>query len=164
VSLADAAPAPPELVAPGYMRSLLCFRDFLDDQQILAALGDATAVEVPRGALVLAADDHHTDLLLVVRGAVEATVRRGAHAQSVRLTGPGRFVAHVGAIDGAASPITAHARERVILLSIPHERVVAMLRDPSAVARRFSAALTGDVARALHAAERPIARTSVETR
>jgi hypothetical protein len=66
----------------------------------------------------------------------------------------------VGALDGGLSPVMAHAREPVVLLALPARRVAGMLRDPNAAARRFSAGLAEDIARALRQAERPIARVA----
>lgn len=72
--------------------------------------------------------------------------REGAYR--VRLVGPGRFVGHVGVLDGGPGPVVARTRERAVLIRLPAGRVREMLREPSAVARRFSAALAEDVARA----------------
>jgi len=148
-----------ELASAEYVRGLLCFRDFHDDEQIAAALGGAKPVELERGAYAVEPDSTPRDLLLVLRGALDVSVRKGAAAQRVRLAGPGRFVGHVGVLDGGSSPVVAHTRERVVMVELPGERVRAMLRDPSAPARRFSAAVAEDVARALRQAERPMART-----
>ena len=96
----------------------------------------------------------------MLRGALDVSLRRARTARRVRLAGPGRLVGYVGALDGGPSPVTAHAREPVVLLALPARRVAEMLRDPSAAARRFSAGLAEDVARALRQAERPIARVA----
>jgi CRP-like cAMP-binding protein len=108
---------------------------------------------------VVAADEVPAVLLVVVRGAVDVSVRRGGTAHRVRLAGPGRFVGHVGVLDSGPSPVVARTRERAVLIRIPGERAREMLREPSAAARRFSAALAEDAARALQQAERPVART-----
>jgi CRP-like cAMP-binding protein len=154
-----AVPAAPEQAAPEYLRGLLCFREFRDHEQIAAVIGGAPLVEVPRGAAVVAADEVPAVLLVVVRGAVDVSVRRGGTAHRVRLAGPGRFVGHVGVLDSGPSPVVARTRERAVLIRIPGERAREMLREPSAAARRFSAALAEDAARALQQAERPVART-----
>lgn len=159
-ALAGAAPASPELANAGYLRGLLCFHEFFEDSQITEVIGGAVAVELPRGALLIAPGATSSDLLLVVRGAVDVSVRGAGGAQRVRLAGPGRFVGHIGALQGRASPVAAHTRERLVLLAIPGERVRAMLRDHAPWARRFSAALAQDLARAMRQADRPIARTS----
>jgi CRP-like cAMP-binding protein len=155
-----AVPAPPELATPDYLRGLLCFREFYDHEQIAAAIGEATPVEVPHATVVVAADHVPAGLIVVVRGAVDVSVRQGGTAQRVRLAGPGRFIGHVGVLDGGPSPVVARTRERAVLIHLPGEHVREMLREPSVVARRFSAALAEDVARALRQAERPMARTS----
>jgi CRP-like cAMP-binding protein len=155
-----AVPAAAALCTPDYLHSLLCFRAFHDHEQIAAAIGAAAPYELPRGSTVTAPDGASAQLLLVLRGAVDVSARRGATAQRVRLAGPGRFIGHLGVLDRGPSPVVAHARERVVLVALPGERVRKMLRDPSAVARRFSAAIAEDTAWALRQAERPIARTS----
>ena len=151
--------AAPEHAAPEYLRGLLCFREFRDHEQIAAVIGGAPLVEVPRGAVVVAADEVPAVLLVVVRGAVDVSVRRGGTAHRVRLAGPGRFVGQVGVLDGGPSTVAARTRERTVLIRLPGERAREMLREPSVAARRFSAALAEDVARALQQAERPVART-----
>ena len=153
------APAAGDLCAPHYLHGLLCFRAFHDHEQIASVLGEAEPYELARGSRVPAPDEAADELLLVVRGGVEVSVRRAGLAQRVRLAGPGRFVGHVGVLGRAASPVVADARERVVLIALPGEQVRRMLRAPGAAARRFSAALTEDVARALRQAERPMART-----
>ena len=155
-----AVPAAAGQAAPEYLRGLLCFREFRDHEQIAAAISGATLAEVPRGAVVVAADEVPAALLVVVRGAVDVSVRRGRTAQRVRLAGPGRFVGHVGVLDSGPSPVAARTRERAVLIRLPGERAREMLREPSVAARRFSAALAEDMARALQQAERPVARTS----
>ena len=143
-----AVPAAPEQAAPEYLRGLLCFREFRDHEQIAAVIGGAPLVEVPRGAVVVAADEIPAVLLVVVRGAVDVSVRRGGTAHRVRLAGPGRLVGHVGVLDNGPSPVVARTRERAVLIRIPAERAREMLREPSAAVRRFSAALAEDAARA----------------
>jgi len=154
-----ATPAAAELATPEYVRGLLCFDEFFDERQVDAVIGGCTPLELPRGALLTANGARGGDLLLVLRGAVDVSVRRGTAAQRVRLAGPGRFVGHVGAIEGGPSPVVAHTHERLIVVEIPGERVRGMLRDPSAAARRFSSAIAEDVSRAMRQAERPVART-----
>lgn len=148
------------LVSPAYLEGLLCFSHFHSRAQIAQALGGAEPVELPAGAVALAAGAEVPELLLVLRGALDVSIRRAGLSRRVRLAGPGRFVGHTGALDGGPSPVTAHAREHVILLPLSARRVRAMLRDPSAPARRLWAGIAEDAARALRQAERPIASTA----
>ncbi len=159
-SSAPPVPASPALCTPAYLQGLLCFRGFHGPDQVAAALGGGEPYELPRGSRVLAAEGRPEDLLLVVRGAVDVSVRRGGLAQHVRLAGPGRFVGHLGVLDENQSPVAAHSRERVVLIALPGEHVRSMMRGAGAVARRLAAAVTEDVARALKQAERPMARTA----
>ena len=96
----------------------------------------------------------------MVRGAVDVSVRGAGGAQRVRLAGPGASWATSARWRDQPSPVAAHTRERLVVLGIPGERVRAMLRDQGPGARRFSAALAEDLARAMRQADRPIARTS----
>jgi len=144
-----------------YLETLLCFRHFHDHGQIERALDGAEAIELPAGAVALAPARHVRELLLVIRGALDVSIRGSHSARRVRLAGPGRFVGHVGALDGGASPVVAHARDPVVIVRLDGARVRAMLRDPALASRRFAAGLAEDITRALRQAERPIAR--VET-
>jgi CRP-like cAMP-binding protein len=145
-----------------YLETLLCFRHFHDHGQIERALDGAEAVELPAGAVALAPARHVEGLLLVIRGALDVSIRGSHSARRVRLAGPGRFVGHVGALDGGPSPVVAHARDPVVIVRMDAERVRAMLRDPVLSSRRFAAGLAEDLARALRQAERPIARVQAE--
>jgi CRP-like cAMP-binding protein len=145
-----------------YLETLLCFRHFHDHRQIELALDGAEAVELPAGAVALTPAPHVGQLLLVIRGALDVSIRDSHSARRVRLAGPGRFVGHVGALDGGSSPVVAHARDPVVILRLDAARVRAMLRDPTLTSRRFAAGLAEDVARALRQAERPIARMEAE--
>jgi CRP/FNR family transcriptional regulator, cyclic AMP receptor protein len=168
LAVEDADPAPPAgepaqrapalRGARGYLESLLCFRHFRDGHQIEEALGGAQALELPAGAVAMSPDIPAGELLLVLRGALEVSIRRGNSVRQVRLAGPGRMAGHVGALDGRPSPVLAQAREHVVLLALPADRVRGMLRDSRAPARCFCAGLAEDLGRALRQAERPTAR------
>jgi CRP-like cAMP-binding protein len=145
-----------------YLETLLCFRHFHDHTQIERALDGAEAVELPAGAVALAPAQHVHELLLVIRGALDVSIRGAQSARRVRLAGPGRFVGHVGALDGGSSPVVAHARDPVVIVRLDAARVRAMLRDPMLTSRRFAAGVAEDLARALRQAERPIARMQTE--
>jgi len=156
---AAAAAHPPP---PGYVKSLLCFRHFHDEALIDAVIGGAPVLELPAGAVVMTPGASVSDLLLVLRGALDVSIRRGHSARRVRLAGPGRFVGHIGALDGESSPVVAHARDPVVFMPLPAARVRSMLRGRGAAPRRFAAGLAEDIARALRQAERPIARVAAE--
>lgn len=152
------APAPDTQLSGPYLETLLCFRHFHDHGQIERALEGAAVAELPGGAVALAPAQRVHELLLVIRGALDVSIRGSHSARRVRLAGPGRFVGHVGALDGGPSPVVAHARDPVVIVRLEAVRVRAMLRDPALASRRFVAGLAEDLARALRQAERPIAR------
>ena len=145
-----------------YLETLLCFRHFHDHGQIERALDGAEAVELPAGAIALAPAQHVDELLLVIRGALDVSIRGSHSARRVRLAGPGRFVGHVGALDDGSSPVVAHARDPVVIVRLEAAHIRAMLRDPALASRRFVAGLAEDLTRALRQAERPIARMETE--
>ncbi len=151
-----ARPAEPPPTA--YLETLLCFGHFHEPAQLESALQDAVALELASGAVAIAPDAPADALLIVLRGALDVSIRREHSARRVRLAGPGRMVGHLGALDGQPSPVLAYAREPVVLMAIPARTVRAMLRDPRAPARRFCAGLADDIGRALLAAERPSGR------
>jgi CRP-like cAMP-binding protein len=145
-----------------YLGTLLCFRHFHDHGQLMRVLDGAEAVELPAGAVALAPAQRVEELLLVIRGALDVSIRGSRSARRVRLVGPGRFVGHVGALDGHPSLVVAHARDPVVIVRLPATRVRAMLRDPALASRWFAAGLGEDIARALLQAERPIAWMEAE--
>jgi CRP-like cAMP-binding protein len=153
------AHAPRGEAMPGvdYLAGLLCFRDF-DDLEVQTLVRRGNAVELDPGAIALTPGAAPEGLLMVVRGALDVSIRHDSGVRRVRLAGPGRFVGHACVAAGRAETVAAHARERVIALSLAGELVRGLLREPAAPARRFTAALTADMARAIAQAERPVAR------
>jgi len=149
--LEEVIPEPGELE---YLRgTLLFFR--LAAEEIEAIVSGLRRLHGPRGALLLGIGEAPSALHLVVRGAVETTIRGGSRAQRVRLAGPGRAFGHLGLLDRGPSTIECLARERVILLELPWERVDALLSGTDRASRGFTAALNAEVVRALLAADRP---------
>ena len=149
-----------ELPALDYMSSLLCFARFPSVGDVEAVLHEAPIYAVERGEVLLEEGVRPDALLLVARGAVEVTVHRRDRLRRVRLAGPGRFVGHNGVLDDEASPVTARARERSIVLAFPRETIATFLDAPDRPARAFSAAVLEDLARAVREASRPMALTT----
>ena len=147
----------PEPDETAYLRSILFFGAF-SEAELAELFGDLRRLEAPRGAALVAQGERPGALLAVLRGAVETTIRHGGAAARARLSGPGRFAGHLGVLDEGASPVTCRARERTILLEIPHERARELLADPSRAARHFTRGLYADVVEALFQAQRPFAR------
>jgi CRP-like cAMP-binding protein len=147
----------PERGETAYLARILFFRGFAEDEIREVAAG-LRRLAVPRGALLRADGEPDDALLLVLRGALEVTIRGGGHAARVLLAGPGRAAGHLGVLDEGPSIGVCRARERAIVLEIPSARIAELGRDPAPASRRFTRALYEDVARALQQAERPLAR------
>jgi CRP-like cAMP-binding protein len=152
---------PAEPGEPEYLKTTRFFEDFTA-AEIAAVTDGLPRLEVPRGALLTARDHPPVALWIVVRGAVETTIRGATALRRLRLAGPGRAVGHVGLLEGAAcvERIESRARERAIVLEVPWTRVAELLNAVDPAARRFAAALWTDSVRALQHGERPLARMS----
>ena len=161
--LGAGAPAPPvEAVDPEpgeteYLQTLLFLGEF-DGPQLERLFGGLRRLSAPRGASLVAEGDRPDALLIVLRGAVESTVRRGGAAGRVRLSGPGRVVTHLGVLDEGPSPVSCRARERSVLLEIPRTHLQALAGKEDMATRRFFQGLYRDVVDAIVHADRPLSR------
>ncbi len=77
-----------------YLETVLFFSQF-SPAEIEELFGDLRRLEAPRGAAVETASERGPALLIVLRGAVESSIRHGGLAARVRLAGPGRIVGHL---------------------------------------------------------------------
>jgi CRP-like cAMP-binding protein len=149
-----ARPAAADDADDAYLAGTMLFRGLAPDA-VAEVTNGARRVAVPRGT-VLAAEGTRPDVLLVVvRGALESTIRRGGLVQRVRLAGPGRLACHLGVLDGGPSPVEVRARERSTVLELPRARVQSIVRSPERLHRDITSAIQIDVVRALQAGERP---------
>jgi CRP-like cAMP-binding protein len=147
----------PERDEIAYLSQLLFFRDF-EPGQIAPVLAGMRRLAMPRGALLRDDGEEADALFLVLRGAIEVTIRGGGLAARVLLAGPGRAAGHLGVLDDGASIGVLRARERAVVLEVPRERIAELEVDAAPAAQRFMRALYEDVVRALEQAERPFAR------
>ena len=85
-------------------------------------------------------------------------MHHGRAAARVRLSGPGRIVTHLGALDDGPCPYDCRARERVVLLEAPRERLLAIRERDDAAWRLFRHGLYQDVVDAIVHADRPLTR------
>ena len=146
-------------VTDGDLEDVLFFRRF-NRSEIAAVRAGLRVVSGPRGARI----DTRRALWIVLRGAVQTSLRHGATTRRVRVAGPGRCVAHLSLIahhaPNPAPLLEAELRERAVVLEVPVERAHSLLADDAPAAKRFAQALNEDIARALHDAERPFAPAS----
>jgi CRP-like cAMP-binding protein len=159
--LDDAGPLVPverEAGETSYLETVLFFSRFSADE-IEDLFGDLRRFEAPRGASVATtAEGDGSALLIVLRGAVETSIRRGGLAARTRLAGPGRLVGHLNLLGGEPAPVASRARERSILLEVPLDRVASAIDRGDDTGRRLGQAIYTDVVDALIEAQRPIAR------
>ena len=158
------APAEGELapIAPGpddvaYLATILFFNRFTPDQ-LHELFGGVRRLAAPRGTVLVAEGQRPDALLFVLRGAVESTVHHGRAAARVRLSGPGRIVTHLGVLDDGPCPYDCRARERVVLLEAPRERLLEIRERDDAMWRLFRHGLYQDMVDAIVQADRPLAR------
>ena len=155
-SFYDATPVLPVEREDGetaYLETVLFFSRF-SPEEIEELFGDLRRLEAPRGADVGA----EGSLLVVLKGAIETSIRRGGLAARARLAGPGRFVGHLNLLGEEAVASSSRAREHAILLELPLERVAEIIERGDDTGRRFGLAVYADVVDALFEAQRPIAR------
>jgi CRP-like cAMP-binding protein len=146
-----------------YLRGLLFF-ERMTDEGIATVTAGLRRVYAHRGTLLLGVGDVPSVLHIVLRGAVETTVRGTGRAQRLRLAGPGRAVAHFLALGAKPSMVECRTREHAVLLEVPAERVRTLLSSMERGAQGFAVAFSADVVRALDHAERPMARMIAATR
>ena len=140
-----------------YLETVLFFSRFSGDE-IEELFGDLQRIDAPLGATLIAAGERSPPLLIVLRGAVETSIRRGGLAARARLAGPGRIAGHLSLLDDEPTIATSRTRERSILLELPLDRVRAILGRDDELGRRFRIGLYADVVDALFEAQRPVAR------
>jgi len=140
-----------------YLETVLFFSAF-SPAEIEELFGDLRRLEAPRGAPVVPDSEQGPTLLIVLRGAVESSIRHGGLATRTRLAGPGRIVGHLNLLREGLTPVASRARERSILLEVPLDRVAQITERGDDTGRRFGRAVYADVVDALFEAQRPISR------
>jgi hypothetical protein len=165
------APAPASLSDPmtpcqipdSYLQQIIFFRRF-SRSEIAAVRDGLRVVSAPRGTPI----DTRSTLWIVLRGAVQTSVRRGSSSRRVRVAGPGRCVGHLSLTAARSlklAPILeAELRERAVLLEVPIDRAATLLDERTPAGRRFAHALNHDIASALHDADGPLAPASGSSR
>ena len=145
-----------------YLATTLFFREFtLEEVETIA--GDLNQVYAERDSLVVQGGKRPDTLLMVVRGAVETSMRGAEGTRRLRLSGPGRLIGQVGLI--SETPFTQHiesrARENSVLLELPWDMVQELLDGNGRLARKFAAAVWSDTVRAVQDGGRPVATLTV---
>jgi hypothetical protein len=156
---ASSDPLTPCQIPDSHLGQILFFRQF-SRSQLATVRNGLRVLSAPRGTRI----DTRSTLWIVLRGAVQTSVRRGASTCRVRVAGPGRCVGQLSLIAASrpklAPILEAELRERAVLLEIPIERAATLLDELTPAGRRFAHALNQDIASALHDAKDPLAPTS----
>ena len=158
----DVGARPPREVDPepgesAYLETVLFFSSF-SEEELEELFGGLRRLDAERGTTVIEAGTGSAALHIVIKGAVETTIRRGGLAARARLAGPGRMIGHLGLLDDEPTPATYRAREHSILLEVPPQHVAEVLARGDHPSRHLAAGLYADVVDALYEAQRPLAR------
>ncbi len=150
-------PVDPEPDEAAYLETVLFFSSF-SEPELDELFGSLRRLEADRGATVIEAGTRSTPLYVVMRGAVETTIRRGGLAARARLSGPGRMIGHLSLLDDEPTPATCRAREHSILLEVPPPHIAAVMQRGDHASRRLATGLYTDVVDALYESQRPLQR------
>lgn len=164
---ADVLGSPPKIIEPAadegaYLPTIRFFEHF-HPADIDAVAGRLPRLALVRGELLAPAGEPPRALWIVVRGAVETTIRGSTLARRMRLAGPGRAVGHCGLLGprGSNRRVESRARERAVLIELSWARVDELLAGDDETSHAFAAALWTDTVRALQHGERPLAQMSL---
>lgn len=144
-----------------YLASLLFFEHF-SKAEIAESTAPLRCFYARRDTVVVRAGESPDALYLVLRGAVETSLRGAKSSRRIRLAGPGRVVGHRRVIADSpyAAFVESRARENSILMEIPLERFDAMMVGNSRLDQRFSDAIWTDAVRAVQYGEHQIPSAS----
>jgi len=140
-----------------YIRRMATFHDF-EPVALWGFLTSGRYVMCPRGRLLLAEGAPSPAYYLTINGAVEQVLVRGDRRIRVGLAGPGKAFGYEGLIDGRPAPVTAIARERVLLLVVPRELFARLFNGEDAVSRGFLDAIQKDQMLTVRETLRPFTR------
>lgn len=161
-ALAGPAPAIEELEFCGppdsrYVRRLGTFHAF-DSLALWGFLTAGRYARCPRGRTLVVEGQRSNACYLTINGAVEKVIIRGGRRIRVGLAGPGHAFGYETLIDGAPAPVTATARERVLLLVLPREPFERLFHGETSGSHAFLDVIHRDLVAALRQAHRPQAR------
>jgi CRP-like cAMP-binding protein len=140
-----------------YVRRMATFHDF-EPVALWGFLTSGSYVTCPPGRLLLAERAPSPAYYLTINGAVEQVLVRGNRRIRVCLAGPGKAFGYEGLIDGGASPVTAIARERALLLVVPRDVFTKLFNGEDSVSRGFLDAIQKDEVITLRETLRPFTR------
>jgi CRP-like cAMP-binding protein len=143
-----------------YVRRMATFRA-ADPLALDGLLSAGRYVRCPRGGTLEEEGGPATAFFMVINGAVERVLVRGDQRIRVGLAGPGQAFGYDGLIDGLSSPATAIARERAVLLAVPHDAFARLFEGAGGESLAFLDVINRDLAGWLRRAGRPQAHLAV---
>jgi CRP/FNR family transcriptional regulator, cyclic AMP receptor protein len=133
---------PPQAVVSGAdsldgpMSTLRTFTEFTR-QERAALISMGQRVDAPRGTILSEIGADPEFLLVVVRGALRASIRRGEQLEQLSIYGPGRMAGMLSLIDGGATHDLIDAREDAIVLRLPRRDFETCRRSYSELAYKL---------------------------
>jgi CRP-like cAMP-binding protein len=101
----------------------------------LLSLGER--YDAPRGTILSDIGESPEHLFIVMRGALRASIRRGAQMEQLSISGPGRMAGMLSLIDGGATHDVIDAREDTIMLRIARRDFETLRRSYAEVAQKL---------------------------
>lgn len=143
-----------------YLQTTLFFEGFREEE-IAEVTRDLRQLFVKRGTVLWPGGVKPHAFGVVLRGAIETSIRGEKVARRVRLSGPGRGVGLTMLLgdDVDLHGVESRAREDAVLLEIPWPRVRELLDRDDRIGRKFSDAVWSDAVRAVQYGERPLPLT-----
>jgi predicted NAD/FAD-binding protein/CRP-like cAMP-binding protein len=115
---------------------LRTFAEFSRDElAVLLAMCDR--LDAPRGALLCDFAAKPEFLLIVLRGALRASIRRDGRLEQLLIYGPGDLAGSVPLIDGGAALAQIEARENTLALRMERRNFEALRRSQAEVGSKF---------------------------
>ncbi len=143
--------------AAEYIQTTLFFEAFTT-AEIEEFTEGLDTVFVPRGAVLWSSSQAPHAFGIVLRGAVETSIRGKDRARRMRLSGPGRGVGVIGFLGGDmdSTAVESRAREDTVVLIVPWPRAWELIERDDRLGRKFSDAVWTDVVRAVQYGEHPL--------
>ena len=119
-----------------YLSRIATFHEF-DPVALWGFLTSGRYALCPRGHTLMTEGAPSAACYLTINGAVEKVLLREDRRIRVGLAGPGKAFGYEGLIDGRPSSITAIARERALLLVLPHEHFMQLFEREDTISEVF---------------------------
>lgn len=143
------SPTGPAAAAPAWrdLLALLPFFERFDDASLRELLGRMREWHVPRGRVVFEEGTTGASIFVLVRGAVEVSLQRGARLHRLGVVGPGHVFGDQCLLDGGVRGATLRAREDAVLLELSRESAEAWWAADARVGQLLLQAIHASLAR-----------------